>query len=164
MHDCAAHRFGHTLKSRLSSIWLIAACTADGAGTFSCTWHRLGPVHLLVGEIDCKAGGKYVELKLASSHPRYFDLFQGSQSETRQWLSRACYLACIDLLVRGHRNKRTEKLDKLETLEPSTRLQVSMSDLQLLQDRLQLVASRVADPSRTYRVAFDDSLEALSVL
>jgi hypothetical protein len=92
-------------------------------GFFTAVGHHLVlPNHqrcllILFGEIDAKTPtGEYVELKCQSSHPRFW----GLEPEQRliHWIAAQLNLATI--LARGHRDKRTECLDKFEELAPAS--------------------------------------------
>ena len=134
--------------------------------TFTAVRHVVSDCEIVcVGEIDAKdeRTGRYVELKLSSANPRFFNLFQRSQDEMRLFLLRACALARVGLLVRGHRDKKTNVLDILSEIDPEERGRDAgdVLDWPLLVGRLREVWERVQDGK--WVIQYDDQRDCLVV-
>jgi len=113
----------------------------------------------VIGERDAKdEEGKYVELKCSSSHPRHWHM--DSDNRLVAWI--ASTLSNYRILVRGHRNKYTDELDKID---PSTLIAEWNKGryLQTLHQRLNIILNRM-DLDGRYVISCDPSLPlALSI-
>jgi len=116
----------------------------------------------VIGERDAKdKEGNYVELKCSSSHPRYWEMDKDNRLVA--WITGT--LSNYNVLIRGHRNKYTDRLDKIEMVDVSTLVSEWNKGryLQTLHQRLNIILNRM-DLDGRYVISCDPSLPlALSI-
>ena len=87
---------------------------SSGLGFFTLVCYTVGDYILLMsGEVDCKEDRNppcYVELKLTSSHPKYFAPLP-EEDKRRLWV--AMELGGYGKVIRGHRDKFKEVIDMI---------------------------------------------------
>eukprot|EP01006_Ploeotia_vitrea_P032472 TRINITY_DN64662_c0_g1_i2.p1 TRINITY_DN64662_c0_g1~~TRINITY_DN64662_c0_g1_i2.p1 ORF type:complete len:327 (-),score=159.99 TRINITY_DN64662_c0_g1_i2:8-988(-) len=176
--DTERQEFGDKTSAIGAGTKFKTMCMSGGSGTsvFSLVhMTKRGdgePVEVLsIGTVDCEdVDGKQVALKLMSSHPKYFNIFRTDQTASRIWLYRMAYLAGVDRVVRGHRDKRKEKLDKLEEVATERLLfddeRAGFQDVLFRRLRAicqTAIALAKIDPDAELKITFDDTTNDISM-